>query len=240
MHVEKVHCVSGGIHMTIILVLLTLVVFIVLGLVKSSGRKAVVGEEALPEVHPASTVLERYYHPGHSWALVSSSGDVTIGVDDFTQKVVGGLSRIQLPVLGSKVKQGEVYAMLERGGKALPQIAPLSGTIVGVNNKLASSPGVVNSSPLERGWIVRLAPAQLTVELRNLLRGVIADRWQEAVSNQLVRWFTSPLHPVLQDGGRIVDNVSDLMDDEEWQRFVQEFFSIEATYRNNNLTNQRS
>ncbi|MCX6142539.1 MAG: hypothetical protein NTZ35_04895 [Ignavibacteriales bacterium] len=169
--------------MTIILVLLTLVVFIVLGLVKSSRRKAATAEQALPEDHPTPIV---------------------------------------------------------RGGKALPQIAPLSGTIVGVNNKLASSPGVVNSSPLEKGWIVRLAPAQLTVELRNLLKGAIADRWQEAVINQLVRWFTSPLHPVLQDGGQIIDNVSDLMDDADWQRFVQEFFSIEATYRNNNLTNQRS
>jgi glycine cleavage system H protein len=234
------HRVLGGKHMTVILALLTLVVFIVIGLLKSSGRKAATAEEMLPVEHPAPIVLERYYHPGHSWALVSSTGDVTVGVDDFTQKVVGELCKIQLPLLGSKVKQGEVYATLERGGRALPQIAPLSGTIVGVNNKLAASPGVVNSSPLERGWIVRLAPAQLTVELRNLLKGVIADRWQEAVSNQLVRWFSSPLHPVLQDGGQIVDNVSDLMNDEEWQRFVQEFFSIEATYQNNNLTNQRS
>jgi glycine cleavage system H lipoate-binding protein len=226
--------------MTIILVLLTLVVFIAIGLIKRSRTKAATTEETLPEAQPASIVLERYYHPGHSWALVSSSGEVTVGVDDFTQKVVGGLSKVQLPVLGSQVKQGEVYATLERGGKSLPQIAPLSGTIVGVNNKLASSPRVVNSSPLEKGWIVRLAPAHLTVELRNLFKGVIADRWQEAVNNQLVRWFASPLHPVLQDGGQIVDNVSDLMDDAEWQRFVQEFFSIEVTYRNNNLTNQRS
>jgi glycine cleavage system H lipoate-binding protein len=226
--------------MTIILVLLTLVVFIAIGLVKNSRTKAATTEEALPEGQTASIVLERYYHPGHSWALVSSTGEVTVGVDDFTQKVVGGLSKVQLPMLGSQVKQGEVYATLERGGKALPQIAPLSGTIVGVNNKLASSPGVVNLSPLEKGWIVRLAPVHLTVELRNLLKGAIADRWQEAVNNQLVRWFASPLHPVLQDGGQIVDNVSDLMNDAEWQRFVQEFFSIEAAYRNNNLTNQRS
>ena len=240
MHWLKRHSVVGGVHMTIILVLLTLAVFIILGLVKSSARKAETTEVTLPDVHASPIVIERYYHPGHSWALVSSTGDVAVGVDDFTQKVVGGLSRIQLPAMGSKVKQGEVYATLERGRKALPQIAPLSGTIVGVNNKLASSPGVVNSSPLEKGWIVRIAPAQLTLELRNLLRGVIADRWQEAVSSQVVRWFSSSLHPVLQDGGRIVDNVSDLMNDEEWQRFVQEFFSIEATYRNNNVSNRRS
>jgi glycine cleavage system H protein len=222
--------------MTIILVLLTLVVFIILGLVKSSERKAKTTEVALPDAHPGLIVFERYYHPSHSWALVTSNGDVTVGADDFAQKVVGGLSNVKLPALGSKVKQGEVYATLERGERILPQIAPLSGTIVGVNDRLASRPGVVNSSPLEKGWIVRIAPAQLTLELRNLLKGVIADRWQEAVSSQLVRWFSSSAHPVLQDGGRIVDNVSDLMNDQEWQRFVKEFFSIEAAYRNN-ITN---
>lgn len=98
---------------------------------------------------------------------------------------------------------------------------------------------MVNSSPLERGWIVRIAPTQLAIDLRNLLKGAVADRWQEAVSSQVVRWFSSSLHPVLQDGGQMVDNVSDLMNDEEWQRFVQEFFSIEATYRNT-ITSQRS
>jgi glycine cleavage system H lipoate-binding protein len=223
--------------MTIILVLLTLAVFIALGFVKNFGKKTERAKAAVAEVAPDSIVIERYYHPGHSWALVSSKGDVTVGVDDFTQKVVGGLSKIQLPVLGSTVKQGEVYATLERRGKILPQIAPVSGTIVDVNNKLAANPGIVNSSPLEKGWIVRIAPTQLRLELRNLLRGVIADRWQEAVNSQVIRWFSSPLHPVLQDGGQMIDNVSDIMNEVEWQRFVQEFFSIEATYRNNNVTN---
>ena len=225
--------------MTIILVLVTLVVFLILGLLKSPSRKPETAEVKPSAANLSAIMFERYYHPGHSWALVSSAGEVTVGVDDFTQKAIGRLSKIELPALGVQVKQGEVYATLERGSKVLPQVAPLSGTIVGVNNKLASSPGVVNSSPLEKGWIARIAPTQLNLELRNLLKGVIADRWQEAVSSQVIHWFSTSLHPVLQDGGRIVDNVSDLMNDEEWRRFVQEFFSVETTYRNN-ITSKRS
>jgi glycine cleavage system H protein len=226
-------------NMTIILVLATLAVFIILGFLKSSSRKTEIAEVKPSVANLSPTTFDRYYHPSHSWALVSSAGDVTVGVDDFTQKAIGGISKIELPVLGAQVKQGEVYATLERGNKVLQQVSPLSGTIVGLNSKLASSPGIVNSSPLEKGWIVRIAPTQLSLELRNLLKGVIADRWQEAVNSQVIRWFSSSLHPVLQDGGHIVDNVSDLMNDEEWQRFVQEFFSIEATYRNN-ITSKRS
>lgn len=103
--------------MTIILVLSTFVVFIVLGVIKSSTRKAETAKVIIPKAQPRPIVIERYDHPGHSWALVSSSGEVTVGVDDFTQKVVGGLSRMQLPAVGSIVKQGEVYASLERGAK---------------------------------------------------------------------------------------------------------------------------
>lgn len=226
--------------MTIILVLLTLAVFIVLGLVKSSARKAESIKVALPESHVRSIVIDRYYHPSHTWALVGSAEEVTVGADDFAQKILGDLSDVELPVLGSNVKQGEVYASLRRGGKTLPQIAPVSGTIVGVNEKLASKPGLVNSSPLEKGWIVKIAPVHLSREIRNLLKGIVADRWQEAVQSQVVQWFSSPSHPVLQDGGRMVDNVSDLIGDAEWERFVQEFFSVPATKRNNSAMNSRT
>ena len=40
---------------------------------------------------------------------------------------------------------------------------------------------MINDSPLEKGWIVKMTPKDLTTELRSLFKGVTADRWQEAV-----------------------------------------------------------
>lgn len=223
--------------MSFILLLLTLAVFIVLELVKSSKKRALTQRRAAPEAQVTYTIVERYYHPGHAWMVVNSPEVVTVGVDDFAQRVLGHLSGVQMPLLGTSVRQGEVYATIERGGKFLPQIAPLSGIVVDVNNKLVGRPQLVNTSPFDRGWIAKIAPANLSLEIRNLLHGAVAERWEEAVRSQLIQWFSPPLHSVLQDGGRIAENVSDLMNEQEWERFVQEFFPNAGMIRNNDIKN---
>ena len=220
--------------MSFILLLLSLVVFVILELVKRSGKKSTMREKSIPDVHTSLKIVERYYHPGHSWVVLGSPDEVTIGVDDFAQRVIGHVSGIQLPELWANVQQGQVYTTLEHGGKSLPQVAPVSGVVVGINRNLEQNPDLVNVSPFDQGWIIKVAPANLSLELRNLLKGVVAERWEEAVRNQLVSWFSHPAQPVLQDGGRIVDGVSDLLSDEGWQRFTEEFFPIVMTNRNNN------
>lgn len=219
--------------MTFILFLLTLLIFVALGLISSSRMKKVRQESPSPKMHIGQTIVDRYYHPGHSWAVVNSPELVTVGVDDFAQRVIGHLSSIRLPVPGASVKQGEVYTTLLRGEKSLPQVAPVSGVIVGVNEKLVKNPELVNSSPFDRGWVVKIAPAHLALEIRNLLKGIVAERWEEAVRKQLVQWFSPKLHPVLQDGGQIVEGVSDLVGNEEWLRLVREFFPVAVTNRSN-------
>jgi glycine cleavage system H lipoate-binding protein len=220
--------------MSFILLLLSIMVFVILELVKRSGKKSTMREKSIPDVQTSLKIVDRYYHPGHSWVVLGSSDEVTIGVDDFAQRVIGHVSEIQLPELRASVRQGQVYTTLRHGSKSLPQVAPLSGVIVGINRKLEQNPDLVNASPFDQGWIVKVAPANLSLELRNLLKGVVAERWEEAVRNQLVSWFSHPAQPVLQDGGRIVDGVSDLLSDEGWQRFTEEFFPIVMTNRNNN------
>jgi glycine cleavage system H lipoate-binding protein len=143
---------------------------------------------------------------------------------------------IQLPQLWTRVEQGQVYATLIRGDKSLPQAAPVSGMIVGINRKLEEAPELVNASPLNEGWIVKIAPMKLSLEVRNLLRGMVAERWEEAVRNLLVQWFSSTAPPAMQDGGKIVEGVSDLLTNDEWQRFTEEFFSAGNISRSNNLS----
>jgi glycine cleavage system H lipoate-binding protein len=222
--------------MSLLLVLITLAVFIALDLAKSSRRRAILGKSPITDSRQRMPVAERYYHPGHSWVVVTSSDEVTIGVDDFAQKVIGHLSNIQLPEPGTRVQQGQAYATLRRGGKSLPQVAPISGVITAVNQRVSKNPTLVNASPFDRGWIMKIAPSNLALECRNLLRGISATQWEEAVRNQLNQWFSPSLHPVLQDGGMIIDNVSDLMSDEDWHDFVIDFFPIAETHGNENQT----
>jgi len=193
--------------------------------------------QAVPSVHHpvATTTIERYFHPGHSWVLAHSSEPVVVGVNDFSQRFIGRLDGIELPREGTFLRQGEAMVTLKHGDKSLTQVAPVSGVVVEVNHQLKNNPTTVNDSPLEKGWIAKISPRDLTLELRNLLRGVIADRWQESVRTLLVHWFSPQLGTVMQDGGRIVDNVSDLVDGKEWSSLVNDFFPhCSSTVHNNN------
>ena len=221
--------------MSFVLLLLTLLVFVGLELVKSR-RNATHSTETRnrPQI-PTFAVTERFYHPGHAWLAVESDERVVIGADDFAQKVVRRLTSIKLPHLGAHLEQGEVFATLEHGGKGLPQVAPVSGLIVEVNEALSRKPELVNYSPFEKGWIAKLTPDKLTFDKRNLLGGLVAEQWQQAVRSRMIEWFAPPAYPVLQDGGTIIDGVSDLITEDEWQRFVLEFFPVAAT--NNTITN---
>ncbi|MBI3585938.1 MAG: glycine cleavage system protein H [Ignavibacteriales bacterium] len=223
--------------MTIILILLTVAIFIVLELIKNSKKQTVTSPWRITIPAPIATqVIERYFHPGHSWALVGKSDVVTVGVDDFAQRVIGELDEIELPLLGKSLKQGEPFVMLRRGKRTLVQVAPLSGVVVGVNEKLAWDPKLVNNSVYERGWVGKLQPANLRTELRNLLKGVFAERWQESVRAQLILWFSPKVGTVLQDGGHMIRNIGDLLEDEDWERLTKEFFST-VSPSNHNQTN---
>jgi len=72
----------------------------------------------------------RYFHQGHTWAMAARGGTVTVGLDGFSQKVIGSIDSIELPKVGRFLKQGRIAWRLHRGDRILPQIAPIEGTVV--------------------------------------------------------------------------------------------------------------
>ena len=201
----------------------------------SFSKKISVSALRIPEAPtPFSTEKnERFFHRGHSWTIVNSSHEVVAGVDDFAQRFIGKLGAIDLPQAGSSIRQGEIMATMKHGDKFLPVISPLSGTILEVNPRLKSAPSSINDSPLEKGWIVKMIPDDLPVELQNLFEGITADRWQEAVRSHLIDWFTPRLSMVMQDGGEIIENVSDMTNGEDWSVLVHEFFPDISSNKHN-------
>ena len=225
---------SENVPMSFILLLLTVAIFIVLELAKSSNIKKATAAKTLSIESPVATsVIERYFHPGHSWALVGKSDVVTIGVDDLAQRCIGRIDAIDLPLVGRPVSQGQVLATLRRGSRSLASVAPITGVVVEINEKVVNRPSLINESPYDRGWVVKISPTSLRVELRNLLRGIVAERWMEAVRAELVHWFSPRMGTVLQDGGGLIDNISDLVSDREWEQLVNEFFPLVMSSRIN-------
>ena len=215
--------------MVILLVIITAAVLIGVQVYRDAIRKPMaVSEKRNVTVTLPHQVVRRFVHPGHSWAETRGADIVTVGVDDFAQRFIGAVESLVLPQPGERIRQGQRLVTLSRGNKEVSAIAPVSGTIVEVNQSLAKDPVLINTFPYDQGWVAKIAPTNLAMELRNLLHGVTADRWNDALRMQLVAAFSPRIGTVLQDGGHIVNDISSLLSDEDWQRVASEFFTLYA------------
>jgi glycine cleavage system H protein len=96
---------------------------------------------------------------------VSVEGDVaTIGITDYAQSQLGDVVFVELPANGKVLKQGDEAAVVESVKAASEVYAPVSGTIVEVNDGLPDAPSAVNEDPLGKGWFIKVKlsnPAEL-------------------------------------------------------------------------------
>lgn len=92
----------------------------------------------------------------HEWIVLESADIATVGVSQYAQKELGEVVFIELPLLNRKVKQGEEVAVLESTKAAADIYAPVSGTIIAVNESLRNNPETINASPELHGWIFKI------------------------------------------------------------------------------------
>ncbi|CAN4097820.1 unnamed protein product [Withania somnifera] len=115
-----------------------------------------------------STVIDGLkYASSHEW--VKHEGSVaTVGITDHAQDHLGEVVFVDLPETGGSVSQGSSFGAVE-SVKATSDInSPISGEIVEVNTKLSETPGLVNSSPYEDGWMIKVKPSSPS-ELESLM-----------------------------------------------------------------------
>ncbi len=99
------------------------------------------------------------YSSDHEWILVDSNR-ARIGITDYAQDALGDVVYVQLPKVGSSVSAGESFGEVESTKSVSDVYAPLSGTVVGVNEALGSSPELLNSDPYGDGWICDIELSQ--------------------------------------------------------------------------------
>jgi glycine cleavage system H protein len=92
------------------------------------------------------------YHKEHAWVRVSGK-KATMGITDYAQEALGDIVYIDLPEVDIHVEAGTEMSEIESTKTSSPVIAPVSGTIVSVNDKLADNPEIINEDPYGKGWI---------------------------------------------------------------------------------------
>lgn len=107
------------------------------------------------------------YTESHEWIRVE--GEIaTIGITDFAQHELGDIVYVELPEMGSKVSSGEPCGSIEAVKAVEDMFSPLSGKVEEKNAELEDSPDLMNKSPYEDGWMLRIRMNN-PAELENLL-----------------------------------------------------------------------
>jgi glycine cleavage system H protein len=95
------------------------------------------------------------YHKEHDWARIE--GDVAVlGVTDYAQESLGDIVYIELPEVGAEVSAGTSYAEIESVKAVSDVYAPVSGTVLEANEEVVDAPELINESPYEDGWLIKI------------------------------------------------------------------------------------
>ena len=103
----------------------------------------------------------------HEWILMKDN-IALVGITDFAQKQLGDIVSVELPSVGNEFKQNDAMAIIDSVKASADIYCPIDGKVVAINEELLQSPELINKSPFESGWIVKLEPSNIS-QLENLM-----------------------------------------------------------------------
>ena len=92
----------------------------------------------------------------HEWIQMEDDGTATVGITDYAQDQLGELVYVELPEVDQEFGAGSDAVVIESVKAAGEVKAPVSGTIVEVNESLVDEPEKVNSDPMGEGWFIKM------------------------------------------------------------------------------------
>jgi len=199
---------------------------------RPQGAKATVVASAEPEEVPFPVNIvsgfklpaSLSYHSGHAWAAKETRNVVRIGLDDFAVRLLGKIDQLDLPARGHWLRQGEKGWILTRGGHRFEMLSPIEGEVVDVNAEVLRDPSAIQKDPYGVGWLVAVNSPAADSNLKNLLRGRLAERWMEESVATLHTHFKPSTGVHLQDGGHAIPDLLSVLPEERWESVVRELF----------------
>ena len=180
-----------------------------------------------PEAVAAPTGL--FLDLGHTWLSLEASGRSKVGVDAFAPSVMGRIDSVDLPEAGKTVTRGERLFAVSQSGRKAYFTAPVDGVITAVNTSISRDPALLKADPYQRGWVCVLSPTNLAKDLKQLMVGEETRNWISREIERFKEFFSHravqhmALGHVMQDGGEVTAGVLEMLDDQSWQLFSQEF-----------------
>jgi glycine cleavage system H protein len=121
-------------------------------------------------------VSELKFTKEHEWIKTEEDGTAIIGISDFAQEQLGDIVSIELPKGGGFFRQGQTMAIVDSVKASSDIYAPISGEIIEVNEGLIEKPEIINQSPYDLGWMVKIKPSKME-EFESLMTKEKYDRY---------------------------------------------------------------
>jgi glycine cleavage system H protein len=103
-------------------------------------------------------VTEKKFTKEHEW-LENNDQIVIVGITEFAQDQLGDIVSIEFPQVASSFKQNDVMAIIDSVKASSDIYCPIDGEIIEINEKLLEQPELINQSPYDEGWIVKIKPS---------------------------------------------------------------------------------
>jgi glycine cleavage system H lipoate-binding protein len=163
------------------------------------------------------------YAPGHTWLQPRIGGALELGLDDLAQRLLPGVSAVELPRAGTKVARGETIATLSGGGREVRSRAG-AGVVAGVNAAVVRDPGLVKREGYGRGWLVAIAPSDGS--WASLPHGESAESWMRREAVRWNRFLEDQLGFAAADGGELVAPAPWLIGESGWRALAAAFLTV--------------
>lgn len=107
------------------------------------------------------------YTKDHEWIRVE--GEVAyVGITDFAQSELGEIVYVDINTEGDSLSEGDIFGSIEAVKTVSDLFMPASGTVIEINSALEDNPEMVNESPYDKGWIIKIE-LKNAAEINNLL-----------------------------------------------------------------------
>ena len=101
---------------------------------------------------------DRRYSKEHEWALTETDGSVLVGITEFAQHELGDVVYVELPKPGDRGRSERAHGRGRIGQSRIGTLLPVTGEVIAVNDDARNAPELVNESPYDKGWLIRVKP----------------------------------------------------------------------------------
>ena len=162
-----------------------------------------------------------HYAPSHTWLGRRAGGTVRVGLDEIAGRLLNNPTSVQLPKPGTVLAAGLPAATVSCGPRSAVIVAPVTGTVVSANPRVAKDPSLLEESRYRNGWLFTMKPA--TSSFLSLPTGGEARAWFRDETARFSHALESELGLMAADGGELVVEAPALLSEEKWQRLVSQF-----------------